>query len=189
MKKLAVQLTNYLIDKDMAEESTRDIYEYGLQTAAETVLSFVISILIALSMNMLIDGLFFFLIFIPLRTYAGGLHLKRYWSCLLLSCITFFGTLFFIKYWYVPILISLIFSCILLGIIWLLYPVENINRPVDADEKTFFQKKINIVLLVIFLVAILLFILKQKKILLLLTVTLVLIAVTMMLGKIKYGRN
>lgn len=72
MQKLAIRLTNYVVCKGVVKEEERKVYEYGFQTGLEVSLSFLISILIAALGHMLLEGLLFLAIFIPLRLMREG---------------------------------------------------------------------------------------------------------------------
>ena len=76
----------------------------------------------------------FFWVFIALRSYAGGLHLRTYLSCLLCSCLSLFILLSILKYFYIGALYSLAIECISLFLIRILAPVQDINRKMEREE-------------------------------------------------------
>lgn len=188
MEKLAKYLTNYIIRYGNAEEQSREIYEYGLQSMLETILSFSICAVLAQTIGMLGEGIVFFLIFIPLRSYAGGYHFDKYLLCLIFSCATFFAVLLIGKNLNLPLNMYLAIPLLLICV-RLLYPVEHVNRPTDEEENKYFRKKLNFYLIIDFLLFILLFVLKQNSILAVAFLTLLLIVVTMVIGKISYKRR
>lgn len=79
MNGIARILTDYVIYKGMVKEEERSIYEYGFVVAMETGLSLIIIFFVAGILHMVVEGILFFIVFIPLRSYAGGLHLEHYW--------------------------------------------------------------------------------------------------------------
>ena len=85
--------------------------------------------------------------------------------------------------------ISCVFSLFLILAIYILYPVENINRKVDVEENVFFKKKLILYLIVDIFTIMVLFFLRQDKFLFLFFLTLMLVVITMILGKIKYRRD
>ena len=93
MRKVAKLLTDYVIKKSMVDEADREVYEYGFVITLEGGLFLVASLFIALKLDMVLEGIFFFVIFSPLRSYAGGLHLEKFWICFVLSCLTYITTL------------------------------------------------------------------------------------------------
>ncbi len=98
MEKLAVKIAGRLISRGYVDESMRDIYQYGLQRLLEIGGAFLSSIVICVCFEMWLEGLTFFLFFIPLRSFLGGIHLEKYWECYLLSCGALVVLLLIVKY-------------------------------------------------------------------------------------------
>ena len=97
MERIARLLTKYVIKKGMIREEEQEVYTFGFLSALEMGLSIIVSLFLAAMLHMLFEGILFFVIFIPLRSYAGGLHLEKYWSCFVLSCLTFCAVLCLVK--------------------------------------------------------------------------------------------
>lgn len=182
MRNLAIHLANFVICYGKGNREDREIYEYGFQTGMETMLSFSICAILAQSIGMFKEGFLFFAIFIPLRAYAGGFHFDKYILCLLSSCITFCVVLFMGKLINVSPVIFLLIP-VLLVCIRLFYPVEHINRLVDDEEEKYFKKKLTLYLSVDFILFFILFVLKKERLLSIALFTLLLIVVTMGIGK------
>lgn len=89
MEKISVRLTKLLLKKNYIKESDRHIYQYGIQMMLETGFSFITSVIICCLWGKIIEGILFFAVFIPLRSFLGGFHLKSYGACYLFSCFTF----------------------------------------------------------------------------------------------------
>lgn len=67
MRKVAKLLTDYVIKKSMVDEADREVYEYGFVITLEVGLFLVASLFIALKLDMVLEGIFFFVIFSPLQ--------------------------------------------------------------------------------------------------------------------------
>ena len=93
MEHLSIVLTNYIFKKGIIDEKNYEIYQYGFQCFLEVSASTICSIVIALLLHMFSECLFFFLLFIPMRSFSGGLHLKTYFSCFIGSCLILTTTL------------------------------------------------------------------------------------------------
>lgn len=189
MKHLAIVLTDYIIGKSVIEESERDVYEYGFQFAFETILCFIISILIAILLRMIPEGILFLILFIPLRSYAGGMHLERYIFCLLLSCLTYLGVLLINKYIDIPIFISVIGVIALTAATWFLYPAKHVNREIDETEEAYFKKRLKFLLLTDTLLCFIMLLLRYDKLISLMFFVFLLVVITMIIGKIKYYKS
>jgi len=75
---------------------------------------------------------------------------------------------------------------VLLFLIWKLYPVEHINRPLSDDEKRCFKNRLQIVLIVDLVVMVCMRRYGSSTILSLIVNTLVLVYISMIVGKVKY---
>lgn len=185
MKRISEGLSDYVIQKGMVKEEDRELYEYGFTITIEAGLFVLFSLFVALYLHMLKEGILFFLIFAPLRSYAGGLHLNKFCSCFVLSCLTFSGILLIVRYVHIPMLLSLIGLVVLEIAIYVLYPVENINREVGIEENSFFKMKLKLFLVIDFVIAVICAVLKNECLVFLIAVTFLMIVVTMALGKYK----
>lgn len=185
MEKMAIFLTDYVIKKGVIENTERNLYKYGFQVSLEMGLCILICSAIAGALGMGMEGILFFIIFIPLRSYAGGLHLDNYWSCLFLSCLTFSVILMICKIWRIEAYVSFFILLLLILFVWILYPVENVNRDVDEKENLYFRKKLRRYLLLDVIISIACMALHKETYLLLCMVTFFMVVVTMLIGKMK----
>lgn len=186
MEKLAHLLTGYIIRKGMADESQSETYDYGFLIALEALLSIVISAVIAIQMGMILECILFFVVFIPIRVYAGGLHFNKYLLCLICSVLTLLMVLAIVKYTDLDGGYSMIISGIMLMLIIKLSPVDNVNRDVDETEQSYFKKKLTVFIVLDAAGVVILYLCSMEKLLFLFALTLSLIVVTMILGKAKY---
>ncbi len=97
MKKLSEKITDYLYSQQVIPESMRSVYQYGMQMALEIGCSVIASIFIISLFHMYVEGLLFFAVFIPFRSYLGGFHMKSYPACFLCSCGVLAGMLLLVK--------------------------------------------------------------------------------------------
>ncbi len=185
MSRVAKMLADYVLCKGVIIKDEYDLYEYGFQIALETGLSLIISGIIASMLHMIPEGILFFIVFIPLRSYAGGLHLKQYLHCLILSCLTFSAVMLIVKYVKLPVFILFVAFLIMEIAIYHMYPVENINRAVDEKEDCFFRRRL--IKFLIFDMGIFVFCMffNNRSYTLDITVTFFMVTITMFLGKHK----
>ena len=79
----------WLRDPRNNQEEDRPIYEYGFQILIEIFLWVLCCTIIAALTCSLIELCIFFIIFFPIRSYAGGFHFRKFSVCLPFSCTTF----------------------------------------------------------------------------------------------------
>lgn len=183
MDKAAKVLTDYIIYKGVVKEEERQEFEYGFLIALEIGLSLLISFLLAYILHTVVEGILFFVIFIPLRSYAGGLHLERYWSCLTLSCLTFLGIMLISKYCEFGMIYEIFVLLACEFAIYMMYPIDNINRTVEEEEDRYFKSKLKKFLLLDILIAAMCIFLEKESYLLLITATFCMVVITMFIGK------
>ena len=82
----------------------------------------------------------FTIVFMLLRTYAGGLHLNRFGACFLCSVSVQMLILVINSKFTFPVICSWICIVVGLSMVWMLAPVENINRELDQNEKEHCKK-------------------------------------------------
>ena len=186
MERIAKKLTAYIIGKGIVAESEERIYLYGFQMGLELISNLIVSILIAMKMDMLPQAAVFFIVFIPIRSYAGGFHFEKYLHCFILSVVTYVGVLELSQILTIAGEIHVVADVVLLILVRYLFPVQNVRRMIDKDEKQYFSKKLQQILVADFVLIVVLLVLKKEDLLAVVSLTLVLIVVSMIAGKIKY---
>lgn len=188
MEKFSHILTAYLVQKGVIVADKSSIYQYGFQVGLEVSINTAISILIAVLCHMESETIVFFAVFIILRSYAGGLHLKTYISCLVCSCMSLLGLLLIVKYVEVNNLISMGLICISLVLIKVLSPVQDINRPLSADELIRFGRKLNFAIVGIVVISSIFYFMQLERMLLMVSVTTIFMVGILALGKVNYEK-
>lgn len=186
MEDLAKKLTDYIYQKEIITEELVEIYQYGFQCFLELSVSTICSIIIALFLGMLPECLFFFLLFIPMRSYGGGLHMKTYFACFIGSCFILTSSLMAVKYLTIPTPISFalyLFAAILILVIG---PVDHPNREVDAQENRTFIKRTYFTMLISFLLALFFIFTQNTKYMFLQAIVFVFISATSLIGRLIY---
>lgn len=186
MEHLAKRLTEYICEKKIITEEMMEIYQYGFQCFLELSASTVCSVIIALFLDMLPECLFFFLFFIPMRSYGGGLHMKTYFACFIGSCLILTTSLLAVKYLIVPIPISFTLYLFAVILILLIGPVDHPNREVDAQDNHTFIKRTYFTMLISFLLALFFIFTQNTRYLFLQAIVFVFISATSLIGCLIY---
>ena len=186
MNFLSKKLTEYILEKGIIEKYNYEIYQYGFQIFLELSLNILCSIIIAVILDMKIECIFFFLFFIPLRSYNGGLHMDRYLSCFLLSCTTLALTLLIVKHFTLDPIFSYLLYAISVFIIIITGPINHPNREVNSEENIRFKAKSNITLALGFIISITFLLLSNHRYLVLEALVYALVSSTLLIGRLKY---
>lgn len=141
-------------DDDMDEEKA-EIVRYGLEIVLLKVIFLIATLIVGIIMKSFFPCLAFMILFMPLRSNAGGYHAQTRIQCFIQSILTVAMVIIGIKYINIYIAISLlILSIISLPFIWILSPVDTKNKRLDDEEKVTFRKKTRIILITLILVAV-----------------------------------
>ncbi len=189
MEKISEWLTDYVIDSGLVRQENREAYQYGFLTGLELLLSVIVCVVITVPLKTGFGGILFFAIFIPLRSFAGGLHLNHYLTCLILSCLTYLAVLLAAKYSVIDLNLSVLLSICLMIAIRLLYPVEHSNRPVDESENRRFLYCLNRFLIVDSCILVCVAFFKKMFCVRVILYTLLLIVTTMLIGKMHASKE
>ncbi|MDF2888576.1 MAG: hypothetical protein K0R23_2961 [Lacrimispora sp.] len=183
MERLSIALTNYILRKEVISKEDYEAYLYGFQSFLELFLNLVCSLCIAAFLHMEVECLLFFLLFIPLRSFNGGLHLKSYLSCLIFSCATMTVILLLVKYYSLKVPVSFTLYLVLMILIKLTGAANHPNRPVDTEENKAFTHKTDRTLFISFLVALSFVLLNLESYLFLEALIYLLVFLTLVLSK------
>jgi len=185
MKKIADILTNYIIKQNAISRDEYVIYNYGFRVALEAATCFFSCLIIAAYMNQVNNYVIFLLIFFPLRSFVGGIHMKHFASCYILSCIVVWGVLALSAIINLPTITITSMAFIETLVLLIIAPVDNKNRPISCDEFIIFSKKTKVILANILLGIVILYILKQYELIITAMLTLFSIIVSLICGKIQ----
>lgn len=85
MKQVVSGITNYLIQEKIIDEKEKSIYLFGFNLFFKYLVCIVFTILLGAMNHSLKEVVIIILLFLPLRSYAGGIHLKKDSFCLIVT--------------------------------------------------------------------------------------------------------
>ena len=152
-KKIAGRLFELQRQSGLLEEKDRSLYEYAYGLLLNrAIIYFIIAGLCIITGNW-VEILAFLLPFTILRQYAGGIHLERAASCMVVSMIIVLGCGQFLAKYPTITISFVILLLIAVGIIFLLVPVDTGNKRLDDLEKKVYGRRARIILTLEFIVA------------------------------------
>lgn len=146
--KVSEHIVQWLAEKNTISSDDKTIYQYGIQHGFTIGLNILTSLIIGIIFRMVSECFLFLAVYIPLRSYAGGIHARTAKRCYVYSTIMIIAVLLAIKFFPLGIIICSCLSLISGCIIFLLSPVEAENKKLDALEKSIYKKRSRIILLV-----------------------------------------
>lgn len=162
MEFVATKLAEFLSKKEEKYKKDFKIYKYGFQLGLETLSCFFLCGLIAIRVHAVQELIVFLLTFCWLRLYVGGIHLKKYSACLILSCIVISSSI------YISSKITEMSALIHIVIVVLLYSIKQIlilfpGEKEAEQEQIYFNNKYEKVYLVIVISSIFLFVIEKNS--------------------------
>lgn len=148
-EKLGSYLTENLIQVNAISRTEEAMYQYGFKMMVTYAINIITIFIIGLVMGRLWECILFQAMFLPLRRNAGGYHASTELRCYSLSVVIIvlvLAAVSVIPVWFhIELMIAiLLISC---AIILILAPVENQNKPLDADEVRVYRRRSGMVLL------------------------------------------
>lgn len=186
MELLSERIMQYAERAGLLEDTEKSIIKFGIESSLEIGTNILASMLLLYKMNMIPEGIFFFCIFIPVRMYSGGYHADTYGRCLVFSLLSLFGVMQISCRLHIAILPLFVLISLQTALIWKIAPVINAARPVSHREYQIFCGKLRRVLTIIELIAGVLAVFGIRKLMNVLLLSLLLIVITLLIGKIKY---
>lgn len=146
-------LFNYLLDKmiedDVIPEEEREVYLYGLNQGMTILQNIFVTLIIGAIFGNLIATGVFLIIYIPLRSFAGGYHAATAKRCffysvfLVLGIQLYFGYLFeeTSRYVFITVVISSF-------IIYINSPLQSVRKPLSEEERLHYKKLIGVIVVI-----------------------------------------
>ncbi|MDR0918504.1 MAG: accessory gene regulator B family protein [Oscillospiraceae bacterium] len=138
---VAQNIADYLRKKNIIEQNKLDIYTYGFELMISNFISVLVALIIGMISSELIAVSIFMITFIMLRKFSGGYHADTY-----LKCNAFFALNVIIMIFLIKTIDSnniwLHTAVCLIGLatIFILSPIENINKPLNNIKRKKYKK-------------------------------------------------
>lgn len=134
---IAGRITQMLVASSLIEEGDRELYIYGFFTLISHIYFFFVTAVTGFMMGILVESVVFYVVFMLLRTYAGGVHAKTEIACSVLTTLALIASLIGIKQ--LEALGSSSISLLMLGVgslcVLLFSPLDTEEKPLDEQEK------------------------------------------------------
>lgn len=143
LEKSMDKLADGLVERGITKSEDKSIIAYGLSAGIELLLGIITTIILGLIFGLILESLVFLVAFSFIRTYAGGYHCQKAINCYLISSGTVALLLTIVKTTPKENMISLSVAMLIVAIPILLKlaPIETPSKPLDQDEKIYYNKK------------------------------------------------
>lgn len=187
MRYLSGKVTDFIIKIGVISNESYEIYQYGFQIGMEMLCCLIAFLGISTYMHMIPECIIFTVIFMLLRTYAGGVHLNSFVKCFVCSVTIQMVTLIYNRQHSLTFLISWFIIISGAFLIWKIAPVENVNRELELNEKKHCKKVTWKILIGIILFSVYCTFYAMDDIVSLIALTILLVLVSQYIGIAKYN--
>lgn len=153
---IAEKITQKLIASSVIEEGDRELYIYGFFLLTNKILYFFVAVTVGTLASVTFESIIFYIVFMSLRTYAGGIHAKTEMACTVLTTLAL--TMFVLVIKHLSIHNSEIAPFLMLGVgslcILLLSPLDSSEKPIDDVERSQYKIICVAILVPYFIVAV-----------------------------------
>lgn len=188
LRSISEKLTVSLVKSSIIDSEDEELYQYGILQGFRIILNLVSALIIGLAFGKLPEIVLFMTAYIPLRSYAGGFHAKTPLRCYVLSvamlCVISIGLQKIIFSDTVLYIISFAAA----AVVFIVSPIEDKNKPLDADEIRVFKKRARMILAVEFLLCIVLGLVKFRSMFTVMVYELVCMSIILLAGTFKNSR-
>lgn len=189
MEKMAGMLADRFYEKSSFPTVSYEAFKYVMEFALEMAAGILASAVIAFGFHMRWETAAFLLIFWVLRSYAGGIHLDKFSHCFIFSAFVIAGTMALVKYSDAPLWFSHLLFTGGATAFMLTEPESDRNRKVDEEEDAYFRKKLRQSFFAIAAAYLYSAFTQNRKYTFLIAITVSVVYVLMILGKVKNAKN
>lgn len=152
--RLAERIVENLIAASVVEKVDRELYVYGFFLLITRFFFFLVTVIFGCLLGIPLESVIFYIVFILLRSYAGGVHAKTEMACTLWTTLALGVTVATIK----ALAVSDEKAFLLLALsnlsIMLFSPLDTAEKPLDPGEIRRYRKICYFLLIVCNIVAI-----------------------------------
>lgn len=179
------KITDNLIADGTIRAEERELYEYGLQQGLLILVNMFTTVAIGFLFEMVWQSILFMIVYIPLRSFAGGYHAKTQSTCYFFSILLTTSVLLAIK-----LISETNFNIIGLALaagmtIYVLAPIEDANKPLDQKEAVAYKKWTRVILAVELCTMLLMMGLGLSGVLLCISISMFALGIMLVIEKVK----
>lgn len=142
MKNITLSITAFLLKEKIIGKNEIKLYIFGINLFMKYLFNLVLVLILGVLNRSIFVALLFTMFFVFVRSYAGGIHLKSEFYCVLFSLLVIQSVILITKIEGIPSILYIVMAVIsYIGII-VSGPVDNKNRQFDEIEVHYFSKKL-----------------------------------------------
>ena len=158
------EISDLLVEEKIIDVEETDVYTYCINAVFDIIGTILITVTLGIILNKMMETTLFLLIVIPLRSFSGGYHAKTSLTCLVLSILYYLTSIYLADCLFKSIhyTLTIIVFFISLCIVYIISPIESVNKPITIEERQQMLKYTHITLAMILVLSIILNIFSLK---------------------------
>lgn len=187
MNRCIGRIIGWQIKKGILPEAQRATYEYAYEVMISKVINILIAVLIAFLFRAPVTVAVLLVVYIPMRTYAGGYHAETNLWCTFVSAVMIVGVCLMVKYYPIDSILPFNIAASLssICIIWMMAPVEAAHKPLDELEFKRYRLRTRILLMLGMIVSVILYCFGFWQISFVMNLAYIILAAMLIVGKVK----
>lgn len=187
INKFSVKLTDVFFAKQNINEEERELYTYGFFMFLSHLMYLILASFFGVLFGVFVESIIFYVLFQFIRRNAGGYHATTETRCEILSTLLIFSSIALIKFLALYNFGNVLICMTLVSaiIIFLICPLDTLEKPLSRKEFTFFKKKTRIGLIAMFLIAVISYSLNGNSLFFPCCISIIAESVLIIAGKIK----
>ncbi len=149
----STKIVKKLVDTSIIHDAEQELYVYGFFILLSQILYFILTTILGIVFDIVLESIIFYVAFQFIRRYAGGIHASSEIKCEFATLTSFFLCLLCTKLCeinniQIPILILTMIAAIS---IFVLCPLDTPAKPLTKEESEYFRKISWVILFLIML--------------------------------------
>lgn len=135
-------ITQKLIAASVIEEGDRELYSYGFFLLVTRLFFFAITVLAGILMDIPGESILFYIMFLLLRSYAGGAHARTERTCTVLTTCSLTASVFGIRLlkFSQSKLVPLIMLAVGTLCVFAFSPLDTAEKPLDKQDRRHYRR-------------------------------------------------
>ena len=135
-------LVKWLLKTGAISQQDAEVYEYGIYSFLFSCVPFALVLVLSIPLNMAWEGILLIVPFFFLRKFTGGFHFQSALPCLVTSTLLLLASLAGIKALLSKPPLLAVYLAVYLSLIpiFLLSPIDSINRKLSSKEQRVFHR-------------------------------------------------
>lgn len=184
----AEAITLKLLENNIITSEQYEICRFGFKQGLTIILNVITVIVIGIVVGEFGQAILFIGLYSPLRSNAGGYHARTSLQCYIYSIFLMIAILLVMKYLVITYFICFVITITSCVMIFILAPVEDVNKPLDNKEQKVYKKRAHVFTILEFVVFIVTSLFKMKRISLCVMWVLLAMGIILLIGKYKNNK-